>query len=162
MSIGNQEFGIPSKYQYQIGVWDLCLKFLCIFLVFYRNLEYDLVKSWFNIGIFRQNKNWSGIWLLWLHFIGIGLVSVCHFPENGISSSYVLLSSPASVVSHPAESGCRLYLPVRPAARYRPSLLRRRPTLVIQGPLPSPGICPADPAASGYPGTPPLPRDPPC
>ena len=55
MSIGNQEFGIPRKYQYQIGIWYLYLKFLGIFLVFYRNLEYDLVKSWFNIGIFRQN-----------------------------------------------------------------------------------------------------------
>ena len=40
MSIGNQEFGIPRKYQYQIGIWYLCLKFLGIFLVFYRNLEY--------------------------------------------------------------------------------------------------------------------------
>ena len=57
MSIGNQEFGIPRKYQYQIGIWYLCLKFLGIFLVFYRNLEYDLVKSWLNIGILRQNKN---------------------------------------------------------------------------------------------------------
>ena len=24
------------------------------------------------------------------HFTGIGLVSVCHFPENGISSTYTL------------------------------------------------------------------------
>ena len=68
MLIGNQEFGIPGKYQYQIGIWYLCLKFLGIFLVFYRNLEYDLVKSWFNIGIFRQNKNRFGIWFLWLPF----------------------------------------------------------------------------------------------
>ena len=39
MSIGNQEFGIPRKYQYQIGIWYLCLKFLDVFLVIYRNLE---------------------------------------------------------------------------------------------------------------------------
>ena len=77
MSIGNQEFGILRKYQYQIGIWYLCLKFLGIFLVFYRNLEDDLVKSWFNIGIFRQNKNRLGIWFLWLPFhwyrFGFGL-----------------------------------------------------------------------------------------
>ena len=77
MSIGNQEFGIPRKYQNQIGIWYLCVKFLGIFLVFYRNLEYDLVKSWFNIGICRQNKNRFGIWFLWLPFhwyrFGFGL-----------------------------------------------------------------------------------------
>ena len=39
MSIGNEEFGIPRKYQYQIGIWYLCPKFLGIFLVFYRYLE---------------------------------------------------------------------------------------------------------------------------
>ena len=27
------------------------------------------------------------IWFLWLPFIGINLVSVCHFPENDISSA---------------------------------------------------------------------------
>ena len=57
MSIGNQEFGIPRKYQYQIGVWYLCLKFLGIFLVFYRNLEYDLVKSWFRFVIFLKKAS---------------------------------------------------------------------------------------------------------
>ena len=36
MSIGNQEFGIPRKYQYQIGIWYLCPKFRGILLVFYR------------------------------------------------------------------------------------------------------------------------------
>ena len=30
MSIGNQKFGIPRKYQYQIGIWYFCLKFLGI------------------------------------------------------------------------------------------------------------------------------------
>ena len=28
MSIGNQKFGIPGKYQYQIGIWYFCLIFL--------------------------------------------------------------------------------------------------------------------------------------
>ena len=53
MSIGNQEFDIPRKYQYQIGIWYLCPKFLGIFLVSYRYLEHGLVKICFNIGIFR-------------------------------------------------------------------------------------------------------------
>ena len=68
MSIGNQEFGIPRKYQNQIGIWYFCLKFLGIFWVFYRNIECDLVKSWFNIGIFRQNKIRFGIWFPLLPF----------------------------------------------------------------------------------------------
>ena len=86
MSVGDQEFGIPRKYQYQIGIWYLCLRFLGICLVFYRNLEYYLVKSWFIIVIFRQSKNRFGIWFLWLpfHWYRFGFVS--HFPENGISS----------------------------------------------------------------------------
>ena len=86
MSIGNQEFGIPRKYQYQIGIWYLWLIFFCIFLVFYQNLEYDLVKSWFNIGIFGRLKIGLVFGFCGCHFIGIGLVSVCHFPENGIST----------------------------------------------------------------------------
>ena len=39
MSIGNQKFGIPRKYQNQIGIWYFCPKFLGIFLVFYRHFE---------------------------------------------------------------------------------------------------------------------------
>ena len=54
MSIGNQTFGITSKYQYQIGIWYSCSKFLGIFLVFYRDLEYVLYKIWLNIGIFSE------------------------------------------------------------------------------------------------------------
>ena len=78
MSIGNQEFGIPRKYQYQIGIWYLCRRFLGIFLgAFYRYLEYDLVKIWFNIGILWKNKNRFAIWFLWLPFhwyrFGFGL-----------------------------------------------------------------------------------------
>ena len=76
MSIGNQEFGIPRKYNTK-SVFGICHKFLGIFLVFYRYLESGLVKIWFNIGIFRQNKNRFGIWFLWLPFLwyrfGFGL-----------------------------------------------------------------------------------------
>ena len=77
MSIGNQKFGIPRKYQNQIGIWYFCPKFLGIFLVFYRNFVNVLVKIWLNIGIFRQNKNQFGIWFPWLLFhwyrFGFGL-----------------------------------------------------------------------------------------
>ena len=34
MSIGNQKFGIPRKYQCQIGIWYFCPKFLGILSVF--------------------------------------------------------------------------------------------------------------------------------
>ena len=76
--IGNQKFGIPRKYQYQIGIWCLCPNFLVFFfLVFYRNLVYGLLKIWLIIGIFRQNKNRFGIWFPWLLFhwywFGFGL-----------------------------------------------------------------------------------------
>ena len=88
MSIGNQEFGIPRKYQYQIGIWYLCPKFLGIFLVFYRNLEYDLVKVGLILVFFGRIKISLVFGFCGCHFIGIGLVSVCHFPENGISNRY--------------------------------------------------------------------------
>ena len=39
MSIGNKKFGIPRKYQNQIGIWFFYPKFLGIFLVFYRHFE---------------------------------------------------------------------------------------------------------------------------
>ena len=68
MPVGNHKFGIPRKYQYQIGIWYFCPKFLGIFLVFYRNLGYGLLKIWLNIGIFRQNKNRFDIWFPWLQF----------------------------------------------------------------------------------------------
>ena len=62
MSIGNQEFGrYTKKIPIQISIWYLCPEFLRIFLVFYRYLEFSLVKIWFNIGIFWQNKNRFGI-----------------------------------------------------------------------------------------------------
>ena len=51
MSIGNQKFGVPRKYQNQIGLWYFCPKFLGIFLVFYLNfvnvLVKKLVKYWY-------------------------------------------------------------------------------------------------------------------
>ena len=47
-----------------------------------------LVKIWLNIGILGQNKIGLVFGFCVCHFIGIGLVSVCHFPENDISSTY--------------------------------------------------------------------------
>ena len=81
MPIGNKKFGIPTKkigwYQYQNGIWYLCPICLGIFLVFYRNVVYGLLKIWLIIGIFRQNKNRFGIWFPWLLFhwyrFGFGL-----------------------------------------------------------------------------------------
>ena len=86
MSIGNKKIDAPRKYQYQIGIWYFCLKFLGILLVFYRYFENVLLKIWLNIGIFWQNKIGFvfGFWSC--HFIGIGLVSVCNFYENDTSS----------------------------------------------------------------------------
>ena len=86
MPIGNQKFGIPRKYQNQIGIWYLCLKFLGIFLVFYRNLVYGLLKIWLIIGIFRRIKIRLVFGFRGCYFIGVGLVLVSHFPESGISS----------------------------------------------------------------------------
>ena len=88
MSFGNQEFGTTRKHQYQIGIWY----FVSNFLVF----------SWYFIGILSTTLLQVGLILIFFgrikiglvfgfcscHFIGIGLVSVCHFPENGISSRY--------------------------------------------------------------------------
>ena len=71
MSISNQEFGIPRKYQYQIAIWYLCLKFLGIFWVFYRNLEDHLVKSWLLV-FFGRIKS---VWYL-VSVVAISLVSV--------------------------------------------------------------------------------------
>ena len=86
MSIGNQKFGIPRKYQYQIGIWYCFPKFLGIFLVFYRYFEKALVKIWLNIGIFGTTKIGLVFGFCCCHFIGIGLVSVRNFPENGTST----------------------------------------------------------------------------
>ena len=86
MSIGNQEFGMPRKFQYQIGIWYFCPKFLGIFLVFYPYFENAFVKIWLNIGIFFGRLKMGLVFgFCGCHFIGIGLVSVSHFPKNGIS-----------------------------------------------------------------------------
>ena len=100
MSIGNQKFGISRKYQNQIGIWYFCPKFLGIFLVFYRNFVNVLVKIWLNIGILEQNKIGLVFDFRVCHFIGIGLVSVCHFPENDISSMYTRLQTVWSLPGH--------------------------------------------------------------
>ena len=103
MSIGNQEFGIGSKkipiVTYQIGIWYLFLKFLGIFLVFHRYLEYGLLKIWLIIGIFRQNKIGLVFGFCGCHFIGIGLVSIFHFPENRISNMHPRRSRPSALLT---------------------------------------------------------------
>ena len=76
MSIGNQKFAIPRKYQYQIGIWYFYPKFLGIFLVFYRYSEENLVKIWLNIGIFGRIKIGLVFGFCSCHFIGMWLVSV--------------------------------------------------------------------------------------
>ena len=78
MSIGNQKIGIPRKYQYQIGIWYFCRKFVGISSVFYLYFENALVKIWLNIGIFGRIKIGLVFGFCSCHFIGIGLVSVCH------------------------------------------------------------------------------------
>ena len=72
MSIGNQKFGIPRKYQYQIGIWYFCPNFLGIFLVFYRYFEKTLVKIWFKYWYFGRIKI---VWYL-VSVVAISLVSV--------------------------------------------------------------------------------------
>ena len=52
MSIGNQEFGIPRKYQYQIGIWYLGMSQISWYFI--GNLEYGRVKIWFTICIFSE------------------------------------------------------------------------------------------------------------
>ena len=58
MSIGNQKFGIPRKYQRNISIWCLLLN--------------HLVKIWLNIGFFGRIK-W--VWYL-VSLVVISLVSV--------------------------------------------------------------------------------------
>ena len=67
---------LPRKYQYQIGIWYFCPKFLGIFLVFYRYFEKAHVKIWLIIGIFGRIKIGLVFGFCSCHFIGIGLVSV--------------------------------------------------------------------------------------
>ena len=97
MSIGNPKFGIPRKYQNQIGIWYSVPNFL--------------VFSWYRIGILRTFLLKFGYILVFYgrikiglvfgfsgcHFIGIGLVLVCHFPENDISSLNAIKSADANM-----------------------------------------------------------------
>ena len=86
MPICNQKFGIPRKYQNQIGIWYFCPKFLGIFLAFYRNHVYGPLQIWLNIGIFFGRIKIGLVFgFRGCCFIGIGLVLVCNFPESGIS-----------------------------------------------------------------------------
>ena len=70
MSIGNKKFGIPRKYQNQIGIWYFCVKFLGILLAFRERS----VKIWLDIGIFRRIKIGLVFGFCGCYFIGIGLI----------------------------------------------------------------------------------------
>ena len=71
MSIGNQKFGIPRKYRYQIGIWYFYPRFRGIFLVFYRYVECDcnLVKCWY------FSAEYKSVWFL-VSVVAVSLVSV--------------------------------------------------------------------------------------
>ena len=86
MSFGNQKFGIPRKYQHQIGILYFCSKFLGIFFVFYRYFEKALLKIWLKIYIFCRIKICLVFGFCSCHLIDIGLASVSNFPENGSSN----------------------------------------------------------------------------
>ena len=59
--------------------------------MFYRHFENSLVKIWLSIGIFGRIKIGLVFGFCGYHLIGIGLVLVCHFPENDISNRYPFL-----------------------------------------------------------------------
>ena len=63
-----------------------------------------LVKIWLNIGILGQNKIGLVFGFCVCHFIGIGLVSVCHFPENDISSVVRTQTAPLPAASRKEDS----------------------------------------------------------
>ena len=88
MSIGNQKIWYTKKIRKPNWYSVFLSQVYWYFLAFYRYFENALVKIWLNIGIFRQNKSGSVYGLCGCHFICIGLVLVCHFPENDISSAY--------------------------------------------------------------------------
>ena len=85
MSIGNKKFGKPRKYRYQIGFWYLCHKFLGIFFVCIVGMVF--IKFGKILVFFVKIKIGLVFGFCGCHFIGIGLVLVCHFPESGISST---------------------------------------------------------------------------
>ena len=61
---------------------------------------YGLLKIWLNIGIFRQNEIGLVFGFCGGHFIGIGLVLVCHFPENDISTTHYTITLVESTPFH--------------------------------------------------------------
>ena len=87
MSIGNQEFGIPTKkipipIRYLVFMSKISWYFLGILSVI---LSTTLLKFGLILVFFGRIKIGLVFGFCGCHFIGIGLVSVCHFPENGIS-----------------------------------------------------------------------------
>ena len=95
MSIGNQELGIPRKYQYQIGIWYLCPKFFVFSCYFIGILSTDFLKFGSILVFFGRIKICLVFGFYGCHSINIGLFSVCHFPENGISTRQQYDSDPA-------------------------------------------------------------------
>ena len=88
MSIGNQEFGIPTKKipipnLYSVFIFQISLYFLGILSVI---LSTALLKFGLILVFFGRIQIGLVFGFCGCHFIGIGLVSVYHFPENGISS----------------------------------------------------------------------------
>ena len=81
---------------YQIGIRYFCPKFIGIFLVFYRYFEKALVKIWLNIVFFGRIKIDLVFGFCSCHFIGIGLVSVWNFSENGTSTRDSLHQAPGA------------------------------------------------------------------
>ena len=84
MSIGNQEFGrytkkIPKPNRYLVFMSQISWYFVGI-------LRTALIKFGLILIFFGRIKMGLVFGFCGCHFIGIGLVSVCHFPENGISS----------------------------------------------------------------------------
>ena len=60
-------------------------------MVFNRYFEHGLLKIWLIIFLFGRFKTGLVFGFCGCHFIGIGLVSVCHFPENDISNSDICI-----------------------------------------------------------------------
>ena len=88
MSIGNQEFGIPTK---KISIPNRYLVFMSqISWYFLGILSVILITVLLKFGLILVFFGRIKIGLVFVfcgcHFLGIGLVSVCHFPENGIST----------------------------------------------------------------------------
>ena len=75
-------------------------KLLVFSWYFYRYLENGLLKIWLNMGIYGSDKIGLVFGFCGCHFIGIGLVSVCHFAENDISRAQTILRQIPAVIKH--------------------------------------------------------------